>query len=128
MDPHIASPSDVTEIAVSPAERVVPEVHRGDPREAQRPSRVWRSGARGVPVDPRGRAAIQVRTVASIAPEAVRRLDGSKVVKVEIDGLPPLAMAAPISSRDAIAGLQAAAAASSALGLMSPERRFSRSR
>ena len=44
-------------------ERVAHGVHRGDPRIAERPPRVWRSNARGVPVGPRGRAAVQVRTV-----------------------------------------------------------------
>ena len=34
---------------------------------------------------PRGRAAVQVRTAASIAPEAARRLDGNQLVEVEID-------------------------------------------
>src|SRR5262252_7496436 len=36
--------------------QLVPVVHRRDPRTAQRPPRVWRSGAREVPVDPPGRA------------------------------------------------------------------------
>jgi hypothetical protein len=33
-------------------ERLVPVVHRGDPRAAECPTRGRRSGARGVPVDP----------------------------------------------------------------------------
>ena len=47
-------------VLAPPAERIVPEVHGGDPRIAQRPSQVWRSDARGVPVDPRGQVAVPV--------------------------------------------------------------------
>src|ERR1700758_804622 len=36
--------------------QLVPVVHRRDPRAAQRPPQVWRSGAWEVPVDPPGRA------------------------------------------------------------------------
>src|SRR5882762_6242608 len=39
---------------LTPAQ-LVPVVHRRDPRTAQRPPRVWRSGAWEVPVDPPGR-------------------------------------------------------------------------
>ena len=42
---------------------VVRGAHRGDPRIAQRPPRVWRSDARGVPVGPRGRPRSRVRAV-----------------------------------------------------------------
>ena len=34
-------------------------VHRRDPRAAERPSRVWRSSVREVPVDPLGQALLR---------------------------------------------------------------------
>ena len=81
--------------AATLTERVVHGVHRGDPRIAQRPPRVWRSDARGVPVGPCGRPAVKDGNTVSIPPVAAWRRDASQLIEIEIDnGLQSLASGA----------------------------------
>ena len=57
---RIDPPGWLLAIEAAVAERVVHGVHRGDPRRERTPSIARRATARGVPVGPRGRAAVQM--------------------------------------------------------------------
>ena len=57
-DPPVASPPEVTEIAVSPAEPVVPEVHSKARAKRSDLHGSGRAGRAGSPMDPQRRAAV----------------------------------------------------------------------